>query len=805
MKKKTTSLALVLTLVLALIPTVTSASPQYNLDIEIQYLDADTLEPINGLFQPDTKMQVIIEQPDRTTLMPNVVYIDYEQSNMLLETSVTQEGKHILTSYPIPAGYEVVEVNKVPWVWNYIWDWDYKEGIEESNGFTVVASDFTDAFAEWGLTGLTFHLHILVRKVKTTHPITTTEAGYVVIVPPKYDRVENFSDGMAGVMLNDKWGFIDKTGKEIISPKYADTRYDSNHSYKFSDGMAIVAVGYDWLGTREWSVVDKTGKEIIPFGKYDYIESFSEGLAAVRIGDRWDGKWGFIDKTGKEIVSPQYNNVRPFSEGVSLVNYFWMGDGGIIDKTGKEIVPVGKYDYIEAFSEGLAAVRIGDWETEKWGFIDKTGKEVIPPKYDYAGSFSEGVAAVCLDNKWGFIDKTGNIVINFKKYDAVGRFSEGLASVYLDGKCGVIDKTGKEIISMREYNGIAGIEAFSEGVAMIRGWYDGEDWNFDGRSGLIDKTGKEIVPVGKYGYIGHFSEGLAAVVVGNRWTGGKWGFVDKTGKEIVSPKYDNVGHFIEGVTTVWVGNQQAVIDKTAREIIPLGKYLLSSYISDEGNLRGNPSSESMVAIGAGDRETGYKWGFVFIDPLDSASTWAREGITSALDKGFIPSDIQSNYTNVITRAEFCRMAVKWVEYATGKSIDDVLAEYGVFRNQNAFSDTNDSDILAAFALGITSGTVAPTAERPGVFAPNGQFTREQAATMIMNTCRVIGADVSNPPAADFTDMNRASGWAHPGINFVRAYGIMSGTSTTAAVFSPKDTFTRQQSIVTFNNILPEQF
>ena len=180
------------------------------------------------------------------------------------------------------------------------------------------------------------------------------------------------------------------------------------------------------------------------------------------------------------------------------------------------------------------------------------------------------------------------------------------------------------------------------------------------------------------------------------------------------------------------------------------------------------------------------------NPLDSASDWAKEGITAAIGKGFVPTDIQGSYTNVITRQEFCRMAVKWVEYATGKNIDAVLSEKGLSRDPNAFSDTSDPDILAAFALGITSGTGG------GQFTPNGEFSREQAATMIMNTCRAIGADVSNPPASDFVDMNSAAGWAVDGINFVRANGIMQGTGDDN--FSPKANYTREQSIITFNNI-----
>jgi WD40 repeat protein len=178
----------------------------------------------------------------------------------------------------------------------------------------------------------------------------------------------------------------------------------------------------------------------------------------------------------------------------------------------------------------------------------------------------------------------------------------------------------------------------------------------------------------------------------------------------------------------------------------------------------------------------------------SAAAWAQEGIASAVDKGFVPPDIQNSYTSVITRQEFCRMAVKFVEYISGKGIDAVLADNGVSRDPGAFSDTSDPDILAAYALGITNGTGG------GQFSPDGQFTREQAATMLMNTCRAVGMDVDNPPTSDFSDLASASPWAVDGINFVRANGIMSGTSTAGSVFTPKTTYTRQESIVTFDRI-----
>lgn len=184
--------------------------------------------------------------------------------------------------------------------------------------------------------------------------------------------------------------------------------------------------------------------------------------------------------------------------------------------------------------------------------------------------------------------------------------------------------------------------------------------------------------------------------------------------------------------------------------------------------------------------------FISGTPLDTSAEWARDGVADAIGKGFVRGGLQNSYSNVITRAEFCRMAVDWVEYAVGKDIDAILSERGLTRDTDSFTDTSDPDILAAFALGITNGTGG------GMFSPDAEFSREQAAAMIANSCRVVGADTANPPPSGFTDLETAAEWALAGISFVRAHGIMQGTGNDE--FSPKTAFTREQSIITFNNI-----
>ena len=64
----------------------------------------------------------------------------------------------------------------------------------------------------------------------------------------KYDFAGNFSEGLAVVEFDGKYGYIDKTGKEIIPPKY-------DYTQPFNNGVAIA------LKDGKIYLIDKYGKE----------------------------------------------------------------------------------------------------------------------------------------------------------------------------------------------------------------------------------------------------------------------------------------------------------------------------------------------------------------------------------------------------------------------------------------------------------------------------------------------------------------------------------------------------------------
>ena len=303
-----------------------------------------------------------------------------------------------------------------------------------------------------------------------------------VVIPFKYDKVQDFSEGLAAVKLKGKWGCINNSGKEVVPLKYNDI-------FNFHEGLARVKL------KGKWGFMDKSGKEVVP-PKYDNVWDFEEGLAGVKL----KGKWGFIDKSGKEVVPPKYDDVEKFKEGLAGVKL--NGKWGYINKSGKEVVPP-KYVYMDSFHEGHARVKLNG----KLGFIDKSGKEVVPPKYDYVDIFSEGLAVVELKGKWGFIDKSGKEVVP-PKYDTMYHSYEGLTIVELNGKWGFVDKSGKEVVPPKYDTMYYSVEE----LVMVE---------LNDMWGYINKSGKEVVPL-KYHDVHDFREGLAAVKLN-----GKYGFISR--------------------------------------------------------------------------------------------------------------------------------------------------------------------------------------------------------------------------------------------------------------------------------------
>lgn len=162
----------------------------------------------------------------------------------------------------------------------------------------------------------------------------------------------------------------------------------------------------------------------------------------------------------------------------------------------------------------------------------------------------------------------------------------------------------------------------------------------------------------------------------------------------------------------------------------------------------------------------------------NASNWAEAELKKANELGLVPAILKgADMTKPITREEFCELAVLLYE--------KVMQTAAVPASPNPFTDTTNSQILKAYALGITTGTSATT------FSPNTLINREQCAAMLFRAIKAIAptADYSIAGIKDFPDQKDISAWAADATKYMSKLGIIKGDAS--GNFMPKATTTAQ--------------
>lgn len=366
-----------------------------------------------------------------------------------------------------------------------------------------------------GYLGVNYNCDLLEHFLDHYFTVETDRIFFLSRVRLLRRRAGTFTPDLSGEDVYSNWrtegeipssmGYLDSSGRFAIAPQFDEV-------WPFSEGLAAVRTG------NRFGFIDKNGSVAVPL-KFDHAGAFQEGLAPVSLG----GKAGFIGPTGKIAIALQFEDASSFSEGMAVVRA--SGKSGYIDVNGTwQISP--RFEEAWSFSEGLALVREG----ARWGYIDHTGAWQIAPRFEDAGDFSEGLAPVKVRGKYGYIDPTGRFVIP-AQFDFAHRFSEGWAAVRLNGKCGYIDPQGKWKVQPR-YDGA---ENLSEGRGRVR---------IGGKTGFVDKTGKEII-ITQFDDAKDYSNNLAPVV-----NEGSAGFADRNGNIVIPFQFIEVQGFSESLAGV---------------------------------------------------------------------------------------------------------------------------------------------------------------------------------------------------------------------------------------------------------------
>lgn len=357
------------------------------------------------------------------------------------------------------------------------------------------------------------------------------------VIAPRFEAAKAFTGREGRVKMNGLWGVINRQGDVLVEPEYS-------FIFKFENGLAKACKGGDKYGIgSQWGYIDKSGKEIVPV-KYDYVGDFMDnGLVKICEG-------GYYEEFGDRIVYPELEEmerarrveVQKPGTKVSLQNHKVWGNGkwGLYNRRGQLVVPP-RYDRIADNSFG-PYLQVGydcaidpenyyqdEWTGGRQGFIDMKGAEVIEPAHGFIYRLSDELALLCQGDR--YFDR------NSKNWEGSGKIAVfGTSNASMD------------FISF-EYDEVS---KFSEGLAMATIYFD-EAGNDKGYA-FIDQTGVQVIFPSQleYDLVMPFKNGLAKVARVEAGSAPKYGLVNPLGVEVVPPENEQI--LVKGKSEVCLRN-----------------------------------------------------------------------------------------------------------------------------------------------------------------------------------------------------------------------------------------------------------
>lgn len=209
-----------------------------------------------------------------------------------------------------------------------------------------------------------------------------------------------FSNGLAKIKKNEKYGFINKINELIIPCVYDKVSH-------FKDGFALAKIK-----TKEFLI--NTQGEIFK-SKFKIASTFNDGLAIVK----QDKKFGFINSKNELVIDYIFDGIwGNFKNNKCLVkknNHY-----GLIDEKGNIIIDF-LYKEVRSLGNDVFPAKIN----KKWTLLNINGSQQFEPKFEYINDFEKTL--YCLDyqnakltsatlskNEY-YIDVYGNLICEVKK------------------------------------------------------------------------------------------------------------------------------------------------------------------------------------------------------------------------------------------------------------------------------------------------------------------------------------------------------------------------------------------------------
>ncbi len=150
----------------------------------------------------------------------------------------------------------------------------------------------------------------------------------IIVVKPHYSMYYGdcySNEDYIRVAVDVPYGYIRSGGKVACYNRSLYGLIASNGKIIFESSFnsLVPAIGNKELYTAQnekfqYGVLRVDGSVVVPFGKYNWIDGYDNGLARVKIGTATNGqkengnKWGLIDENGNEVLPIEYDDIWAF-------------------------------------------------------------------------------------------------------------------------------------------------------------------------------------------------------------------------------------------------------------------------------------------------------------------------------------------------------------------------------------------------------------------------------------------------------------------------------------------------------------
>ena len=434
-------------------------------------------------------------------------------------------------------------------------------------------------------------------------------------IPRRFEVANPFSEGLAAVRIDGRYGFIDTAGRFAIAPRF-------QAAGDFSHGYAEVRLD------NASGIVDRTGRlvvpaqfaRIVPFANHVFIalplprvastrrslDDRLEGLSDIRFitsggtGGLYDSRRGWL--TGQDLEFARFDTAARGLIWAGKDNADHEHVWGLLRSDGTWLVTP-RYNHVQGLVEGRAivtsmpdhALPYDQRDAVRWGAVDSNGTLVVPLRYAYL-SYSQGGYLRATErppynafgpqpSRVGLVRADGTLLAN-RYFDAIdggskdrlprGRLGKIWYSIRPDGRL-----MGDELEGSRVFGCAGGLSGFlhRDMVEFHRpdgspiGRFDkgylsdsscpgpftvtrGGKWFIVRQDGVIlgDKDGFDDI-------YDPNPQGHTAVQIGHAW-----GIIDRSGKFTVGPQFAKLSPSSNDTFAVESGDKTYWIDATGKRV-----------------------------------------------------------------------------------------------------------------------------------------------------------------------------------------------------------------------------------------------